>query len=817
MFANYLKVAFRNLLKHRLYALINIGGLAIGLACAILIFLWVRDETGYDRFHADADILYRLNWKVKADGNEGVGPGTPPPLAATLTENILEVKAATRLRQMPNAIIRSGDKFFDEDGVMAADSNFFGLFSFSLLSGDASTALKQPNSVVLTQDVAAKLFGSDSPIDKTLLIDEERRDLYGTYQNLFRVTGIVQNPPPNSHLQFSMITSMTSYPEVAWRNFSWVWMQMATYVKLQESATPGAIDAKIHALVRQYVTAASKRGGFDYDELIKSGGRWDFVLQPMNDIYLGSATIGNRLGPIGNRTQVYLIGVIAVFILGIACINFMNLATARSASRAKEIGVRKVLGSQRRTLLGQFLVESMLFSFLAMPVALFLVEMSLGPFNRLAGKLLAFNLLDPLWLPGALFLLVVVVGLVSGSYPGLYLSSIRPALAVKGPFTSPARGRRLRNFLVATQFAMTIGLIVCTLLVKQQMDFVRQTDLGFERRGVIVISNNNHRLGSKAEAFRDALRNHPQVISASLSNGVPPNSQFTDGYKVEGKGEEAYGLTSYIADEYFLSTLGISISKGRGFSKDFADASSVILNEAAVRSLGLSDPLGKTIVYPGGGNAKYRIIGVMKDFNFLSLYSPIEPFALFHSSSKSYTIPDSYIVVRIRPDDLDSAIRRLESEWKSFVSATPFEYTFLDESLHAEYRSAFRLGQVFLIFAALTILIACVGLFGLAAFATERRTKEIGIRKVLGATVPSVVGLLSKDFLKLVLIANVVAWPVAYVVMNNWLQDFAYRIEIGWWVFALAGGIALVIALLTVGAQAIKAALANPVEALRYE
>ncbi len=652
---------------------------------------------------------------------------------------------------------------------------------------------------------------------KTLLIDEERRDLYGTYQNLFRVTGIVQNPPRNSHLQFSMITSMSSYPEVAWRNFSWVWRQMATYVKIQKGANSEAIDAKIHALVRQYVTAAARRGGFLYDDVIKSGDRWDFVLQPMTGIYLDSATIGNRLGPLGNRTQVYLIGVIAVLVLGIACINFLNFATARSASRAREIGVRKVLGSQRRTLLVQFLVEAMLFSFLAMPIALLLVEVSLGPFNRLAGKLLEFSLLDPLWLPGALFLLVVVVGLVSGSYPGLYLSSIRPAQVVKGPFTSPASGKRLRNFLVGAQFVMTIGLITSTLLVRQQMDFVRQADLGFAQRGIIVISNNNHRLASKAEAFRDALMNHPQVISASLSNGVPPHSQFTDGYEVEGKGEEVFGLTSYVADEHFLSTLGISISAGRGFSQDFADASSVILNKAAVRSLGLSDPIGKTIVYPGGGNARYRIIGVMKDFNFLPLYSPIEPFALFHSSSQSYTIPESYLVVRVRPDDLDGTIRMLESEWKSFVSATPFEYTFLDESLQAEYRSAYRLGQVFLIFAGLTILIACVGLFGLAAFATERRTKEIGIRKVLGATVPSVVGLLSKDFLKLVLIANVIAWPVAYVVMNNWLQDFAYRIAIGWWVFVIAGGLALLIALLTVSFQALKAALANPVEALRYE
>jgi putative ABC transport system permease protein len=817
MLKNYLKVAIRNLIKHKMFSLINVCGLATGMACAILILLWVRDEISFDRFHENVEAIYRVNWDFKWQGNEGIGPGTPPPLAATLTDNIPEVQAATRLRPMPNAIIRAGDKFFDEDGVVAADSNFFNLFSFSLLAGDASTALRQPNSVVLTQEMAAKLFGSESPMGKTFLIDEPKRDFYGTYQNLFTVTGVVKNPPSNSHVRFSMLTSMASYPEVAWRNWSWVWMQVVTYVKLQDGAAPETIDAKIHDLVGQHAPAAFKRVGFSYEELIASGGRWDFVLQPMTDVYLGSAAIGNRLGPLGNRTQVHLFGIIAVLVLGIACINFMNLATARSASRAKEIGVRKVLGSSRKAGLGQFLVESIFFSFLAMLVALFLVEVSLAPFNRLAGKSLEFNLLDPSWLPGALFLLAILVGLVSGSYPGLYLSSIQPALAVKGPSTSPTGGRRLRNILVAAQFAVTIGLIACTLLVKQQMDFIRQTDLGFERRGVIVISNRNHRLGGKAEAYRDALMNHPQVLSASLSTGVPPTvSAFQDAYKVEGR-EEHFQLTSYLADEHFLSTLGLSIAEGRGFAKEFADSSSVILNEAAVQLLGLSDPVGKTIVYPGGGNTKYRVIGVMKDFNFWSLYSPILPFALFHASSKSYTIPESYVVVRVRPDDLSDTIRLLESEWKSFASATPFEYTFLDDNLEAEYRSAYRLGEVFLIFSALTILIACIGLFGLAAFATERRTKEIGIRKVLGASVSGIVALLSREFAKLVLVANVIAWPVAYYVMNNWLQDFAYRIEIGWWVFALAGGMTLLIALLTVSFQTLKAALANPVEALRYE
>jgi len=818
MLTNYLKIAVRNLFKHKLYSLINIGGLALGLACATLMYLWVQDELSYDRFHKSADSIYRANWDFKGeDGSEGVGPGTPPPLASTLANYLPDVTAATRLRPMPNATVRSGDIFFNEDGVLAADSNFFELFSFPLIAGDPSTALRQPNSVVLTQDLAAKLFGDESPIGKTLLIDEEKRDFYGTYQNLFRVTGVVQNTPRNSHIQFSMLTSMSSYPEVAWRNWSWVWMQVTTYVKLRDGVSSAAIEAQIPALIKRYGAAGFRRLGMSYDDLLKNGGRWNFVLQPLGDIYLGSVTIGNRLGPLGDRSQVRLLSIIACLVLGIACINFMNLATARSASRAKEIGVRKMLGSQRKMLLGQFLVESTLFSLLAMPVALFLVEVSLRPFNRLAAKSIEFSLLDPLWLPGALLLVAVLVGLISGSYPGFYLSSIKPALAVKGPFASPARGKRLRNVLVTSQFAMTIGLITCTLLVKQQMDFIRQANLGFERRGIIVISNKNDRLGTKAKAFRDDLKSHPQVLNAALSNGVPPNSSFEDGYKVEGKGDMSFGMISYRSDENFISTMGISIVQGRGFSPEFADSSSVILNEAAVRLFGLSDPVGMTITYPGGNNAKYRIIGVIKNFNFASLYSPIGPFALFHTSSNSYTIPESFVAVRVRPTDLESTIRMLEAEWKSFAPAMPFEYAFLDESIEAEYRSAQRLGEVFFLFSALTILIACVGLFGLASFSTERRTKEIGIRKVLGASEVEVVALLSKEFVLLVLVANAVAWPVAWYIMHNWLENFAYRVDISWVVFVLSGALAFLIALLTVSFQAIKAALTNPVKALRYE
>ncbi|HEX9653149.1 MAG TPA: ABC transporter permease [bacterium] len=821
MFKNYLRVAVRNVIKHKMYALINICGLAIGLACTILISMWVRDESSFDRFHQNGDDLYRVNWDFKWNNNEGVGPGTPPPLAAALSREIPEVDGATRVYPVPKMVVRHGDKFFNESRIFAVDSNFFEFFDFRLEAGNAETALDEPNSVILTGESARKYFGDEPALGKILTIGDEQEMFRKRYDNVFKVTGIVENPPHNSHLQFDMLTSMSSHPAVGFFDWSWVWMQVATYVKLDAGVSAPVVEAKIPAIVEKYAPAAFTRVGFSLDELLSSGGRWGFVLQPLTDIYLGSNQIGNRLGPIGNRVYVYLFSIIAGLILLVACINFMNLATARSANRAREVGVRKALGSQRRQLVGQFLMESILFSLLALPIALFLVELFIVTFNDLSGKSLQFNLFDPLWLPAALVVITLAVGLVTGSYPGFYLSSFRPVQVLKGKFQSGTKNQRFRNVLVVFQFAITIGLIACTLLVQKQMNFVRQIDLGFNKEGVVILSNDNNRLGDQAEAFKLKLRANSRIISASLATGVPPYWGFQDYYKIEGRGDEQFDLISYMADDDFLKTLDIRIMQGRGFSRDFAtDAESVILNEAAVRLFGWNDdPIGKILTYPGSpqGEARYKVIGVMKDFNFMALYSPITPFALFHTSSRSYDIPDSYVVVRIPPADVENTIQALESEWKSFAPTTPFEYTFLDESLDAEYQAEQRLGKLFLMFSGLTIFIACIGLLGLAAFSAERRTKEIGIRKVLGASVPNVTALLSKEFTKWVILANFIAWPTAYFAMNHWLQNFAYRVEIGWWPFALAGGLALLIALLTVSTQAVKAALANPVEALRYE
>ncbi len=669
--------------------------------------------------------------------------------------------------------------------------------------------------MVLTEVTARKYFGDENPLGKLLTIGEDRMVMRRPYRSLFIVTGIVKTPPHNSQIQFDMITSISSHPEVAFFDWSWMWMQVVTYARLRDNVMPASVESKIPALVKRFAPPAFSRMGFSFDGLLKEGGRWDFRLQPLTDVYLGSAGIGNRIGPTGDRTQITLFSLIALFILGIACINFMNLATARSVTRSREIAVRKVLGSARRALLGQFLAESLVFSFAALPVALFLVEISLGPFNRIAGKSLAFSLLDPPWLPAALILLAGIVGLVSGSYPGIYLSSFMPADVMRGGRTSSRGGRKFRNLLVVFQFAITIALIACTIVVKDQMDFVRSADMGFNKSGLIVVSNDNNHLGNQAEAFRDALKCHPEVANASVTTEVPPNPGFEDYYKAEGHQDEQFALESFMTDDDFIGTLGLTVIEGRGFAKGFPDSTSVILNESAIRYLGFKDPIGKTLFYPSTGT--YKVIGVVKDFHFLTLYSPITPFALFHVSSRSYSIPTSDIVVRAAGTDPARTVRILESEWKAFAPSSPFEYMFLDDNLARGYAPAERLGSVFFVFAFLTIVIACIGLFGLAAFATEQRTKEIGIRKVLGATERQLVGALSRDFVVLVITANLIAWPVAWYVMDRWLENFAYRTDVSLLTFIVSGSIALCIAMLTVSSHAIRAARANPTEALKYE
>ena len=816
MLRNYLKIAFRNLKRYKMYSFINIAGLAIGMACAILIFKWVQNELSYDNFVKDSASIYRVNWSYKWNGQEGVAPTTPPPLAAKLEAEVPEVNSTTRLYPIPSLIGRHGDNFFNEDNILGVDPDFFRFFSFRLLAGDPKTALSSPNSVVLTESEAKKYFGDESPVGKMIELGDNKKEFKKQYNNLFKVTGVVQDPPENSTIQFDMLTSISSYPAVSFFNWSWIWMNVVTYARIEPGSSMPLIETKVKQIVAKYAPAAFHRVGFSYKDLIKNGGRWDFTFQPLKDIYLGSSEIGNRLGPIGNRSYIYAFSLISIFILLIACVNFMNLSTARSERRATEVGIRKTLGSSRNTLFTQFVTESIMFSLMALPVALLIVESFLGSFDALVGKSLSINLLSSTWTILLLFALALIVGLAAGSYPGVYLASLRPSQILKGTKDAGSGGRRFRSVLTVFQFAISIGLIVCTLLVQKQMGFIKNANLGFNKENVVVISNVNNPLGNQLEAFKEKVKSYPQVIDVSVTTGLPPDYGFEDYYKVPGKGDKQVSLSSYMTDQDFIKTLDIHIKQGRGFQKDHpTDADAVILNETAVKKLGIKDPVGKKITYPSRG--KYTIIDVMKDFNFLDLHSPIMPFALFNRKSNSYQIPDSYIIVRLKGHELVSGISRLESTWKSFTSKTPFNYSFLDQNLAQQYTSERNLEKIFLIFSLLAIFIAALGLFGLTTFVTERRTKEIGVRKVLGASVAGIVALLSKDFLKLVGIGFLIAVPVGWYAMHRWLENFAYHISIGVGTFALAGVVAMVIALATVSWQSVKAAIADPVKSLRNE
>ncbi|MBD1210915.1 MAG: ABC transporter permease [Ignavibacteria bacterium] len=811
MLANYFKIAFRNLWRQRGYAALNIIGLAVGMACCLLMILYVQHELSFDRFHVNADHIYRLNLSAKMGEMDEVVGGTPPPLGERLRQDFPEVERATRIFPLRSTLVQYENNIFNEPNVLATDEYFLQMFSFKLLEGSSNLALKDPKTAVITKSTAEKYFGTASAIGKTLLLGNEKRE--------FKVIGVVENPPSNAHFSFGILTSLSSYYVVTnVFDWSWVWCQLVTYVQLREGASATALEAKFPQMVEKYAPAAFERIGQSFAEVKKQGGHWDFSLLPLTAIHLHSDRVENPLGETGSIVYVYMFSAVAVLIIVLACINFMNLATARAARRSKEVGIRKSLGVSRKYLVAQFLAESLLASVLAAVCALCLIELFLQPFNTLSGKALRLDFMGNPLLTVSILALTVLVGFAAGLYPALYLSSVKPVDVLAGKLRLGVRSAGLRNGLVVFQFATSVMLIASTILVYSQMDFVRTMNVGFDRENVIVIGNAN-RLGQKAESFKQSLLAQSSIAKVSYSTTIPGRGSFVDFYKPEAAPLKDLTLSSYLADEDLVPTLGMKIIKGSNFSKEnLADCQSgVLLNEEAAKKIGWSDPIGQYITYPGGNNSKFKVIGILKDFNSESLRTAIAPFAVFHEASKTYSIRSSCVVVRVRAGQTRAAVEILERQWKQFTGDSALDYTFLDEDFDRQYRSEQRLGQVLGVFTAIAIVIACLGLFGLAAYIAEQRTKEIGIRKVLGASVGSIIGLLSRDFLKLVAIAIVVAVPLAWYGMNRWLQDFAYRVNITAWMFLLAGGLALVIAFATVAGQAWRAARANPVNALRSE
>ena len=823
MFQNHFKIAWRNITRNKVNSFINIAGLAIGMASVILIAFYVQDELSYDKSFKNHDKIYQVNLNGIQDGVDFWTGNTPPTVGPALVSEIPEVESYVRIYMPGDLVVRSeggmqAENYFTEKKILGVDSNFLQMFSYNMLEGNSKNCLDKPNSVVITEQVAKKYFGNSEALGKILLFDNDRIP--------YTVTGILQNPPEQVTWQFDMLASISSYRAVKQFSWSWVWLQVNTYIKLKDNvpndeAAISRLETKFPAIVKKHAASAFRRIGQPLEEFYKKGGKWDFHLQPITKVHLYSANIGSRVPTLSDIKYVYIFSAIALFIIILACVNFMNLSTAQSAKRAKEVGIRKVLGSEKKQLIRQFLSEAMLYSFIATAIAIVLVILFLKPFNEIAGKNLGFSLIftNDNWL--LILGLSIITGLLAGSYPAFYLTSFQPVSVLKGLklFKSNIGNIFIRNGLVVFQFTVSTALIICTLIVHNQMQYIRNKDLGLNKENVIVISN-SQRLQAGEEAFRQELTKMPGVINAAITSANPTIVSFADSYVPEPAGTneqvtKEITLPSFMVDDNFIPALKIQLLKGRNFSKEFNDSASVILNERAAKQIGWKDPVGQYLQYPGNSQ-RFRVIGVTKDFNIQSLRTIMDPFALFHTSSKTYN-PGHSMLARVSPGDMSKNIAAFESKWKSFAPDIPFDYTFLDEDFNALYRSDQRMGSIFSIFAMLSIFVGCLGLFGLAAYTAERRTKEIGIRKVLGASVQGLITLLSKDFLRLVLISSVIAFPIAWWYMNQWLADFAYRISIQWWIFFISALLAIIIAFLTVSIQAFKAAVANPVKSLRTE
>jgi len=785
MLKNYFKIALRNILRHKAYSILNISGLAIGMACSILILLWVQNELSYDRFNANADQLYRLTCSA-GDFKAAVSPaGMAPGLQAEMPE----IKATVRLSKPTTNLFEVGTRKFEEKRGFFADSNFLQVFSFSLVKGNPRTALQQPDAILISEDMARKYFGDEDAMGKVIRKDNGDNCI---------VTGILANVPSNSHLQFDFILPLSSVVNKVddLKNKVWDRFNFYSYLLLDKNSAAAA-SRLINRIQQIYKTHNSEE-------------KIDFQLQPVTSIHLHSNLQIDVPGH-GNIQYVNIFFIVALFILAVACINFMNLATARSARRAKEVGLRKVVGAGRSQLIMQFLGESLIISFLSLAIAIGIVYLLLPAFNTLAEKKLAIHLLNGKLLI-SLIGIALVTGIVAGSYPALFLSGFKPVKVLKGKIRLAGGNLLFRNGLVVTQFVVAIILLVGTAVVYKQLNFIKNKNLGFEKSNLLYIPMTGDIWG-KQQALKTSLQQNPLTSSFSVISDLPTALvSGTINVLWEGKDPNSQVVIPSIdVDENFIDVFKMKMLSGRGFSKEYkGDTSNYVINETAMRLMGMTgnNAAGKTLSF---GGTKGTIIGVVKDFNFKSLQYTIEPLVLRLNRW------GGLVTVRTQPGNTEATIKALEKINHELNPSYPFTYSFLDKDLDNLYRGDQQMGRIFNLFAILAIFISCLGLYGLSAFMAEQRTKEIGVRKVLGASVFNIVYLLSGSFTKLIVVAMTIAIPVSWFAINSWLKGFAYRIDISWIIFLVACGTALLIAWLTVGYESIKAAVANPVKSLRTE
>ncbi|KPJ69981.1 hypothetical protein AMJ44_01485 [candidate division WOR-1 bacterium DG_54_3] len=805
MFKNYLKIAIRNFFKHKGFSFINVFGLAIGVACCLMIVLYVFDEISYDRYHEKADQIYRVGIDGFVNNMAFHGVITCAPMAQTLVREFPEVTAATRLRNFGFPVFRYENKVFSEERVFWVDQSFFDVFTVSFIKGDPNTALAEPNTIVLTRSMALKYFGHEDPLGKSLNADQ-RRD--------YLITGVVEDVPHNSHFHFDFLASLSTYDDS--RSPIWISNNYYTYFLLRMDASPEAFEAKLAELVKKYVGPQIQvAAGITMEQFYESGGQWGYFIQPLTDIHLHSH-LEFEIEPNGDIAYVYIFSIIAIGILLVAGINFVNLATARSVNRAREVAIRKTVGSRRPQLIRQFLAETTLMSFIAVLLALIAVQILLPSFNTITGKDLAIPYVQNMYTIPSLLGVVLFIGILAGIYPAFFLASFDPAIVLKSETVGRTRKSNLRNVLVVFQFTVSIVLIVGTFIVNRQLRYIQNKNLGFNKDQIIVVKKTDD-IGNQIQTFRQELIKNAKVINATNTGRLIGETFGNSAFKLAGaSGEETHLLWTYFTDPHFADTYQIEMAAGRYFEEGReTDQQAVILNETALKELGLIDPIGKQIdaLRPTRSQA-FTIIGIMKDFHFESLHFQIRPLivGLWPPNNRG-----RYVSVRVHSEGIRETLAFLENTWRKFAGNQAFEYEFFDDHFAQIYQAEERTSQIFFAFSFLAIIIASLGLLGLAAFIAEQRTKEIGIRKVLGATESKIILLLSKQFTKWVILSNFFAWPIAYYFMHRWLQRFAFQPGISVWSFLLASLVVFFIALLTVSYQTIKAARSNPVDLLRYE
>ncbi|MFC1564217.1 ABC transporter permease [candidate division KSB1 bacterium] len=787
MFRNYLKIAYRNFKRQKTYSFLNIFSLSIGLSVFLLISLYVQYELSFDKFWRNSDRIYRVLKELSLYTQTD----TTSELAPTIVKDFPEVVSAFRMNRRSNVLISYENKSFIENRLFRTDSEIFEVFTVDFIKGDQNTALDDPNSIVLSEEMAVKYFGDEEALGKVLILDNSRN---------YRVTGIFRNIPKNSHFAVDFFIQHTRL-HGDWRTNNYY-----TYCLVKENVDKDELEKKFNTLIDKYIYANEKRG----KAYLKS-----FHLQPLTDIHLHNKARYDHSTNNNNIIYIYILSSVAVLILVIGCINYVNLATARSSSRIKEVGIRQVTGARRKELIRQFLGESVLFSLISIVLSFVILAVVLPAFNSFAERELTLFSKDNLGFYILMVAVTIFSGLFSGLYPAMHISSVNPITALKGLIARNPKGRLFRNALVVFQFTISVILLIGTIIINSQLHYIKNTDVGYSKDQIIVLSIRDRNAWSNIETVRNEIERNAGVKTTSISMYLPNNYRTSTFFKLpaDSKGTADPMVYINIADYNFVDVYDLEIVEGRNFSREHtADKNGAFLvNESLAAAYGWEDPVGKDFTHPWG-DVTGKIVGVVRDFNFLPLYNQVEPMYIFLDPDRS-----GYLSIKIEGDNIPALLESMEATIKEFSPEYPFEYYFFDDAFNSVYRTEQKLSEIFMVFSAITILTACLGLIGLAAFIAEQKTKEIGTRKVLGATIPDIFGLLSKDFLKCVLIANVFAVPVIMFFMQKWLENFAYRIDIGIGVFVTACMISIILALLTVSIQSLKAAVANPVDSLKYE